>query len=758
MRYDIGMKVMGDWEIVAELGEGSFGKVFRLEKNTYKIKASSALKVLTVPRSTAEIEDAFLEGYDEQSVTEQFHEVVEKLVDEIAVMAELKSHPNIVSVEDYTVVQHEGAIGWDILIRMELLTPLQEYQRRHPMDENAARKLASDICQALVFCQTKHLIHRDIKPGNVFVDSLGHYKLGDFGVARTAEQTMSGMSKQGTENYMAPEVYYGREYGPNVDVYSLGIMLYRLMNKNRLPFYPLPPVFPKSWDREQSMSRRLKGEALPSPCDASDEFASIILKACEADPSKRYHTAEEMLIDLHRGSVQESVKETKRDTDSLEEFLKGKEITQEILTEIMSTRKLTPSEMVYLMSLLDSREAEEDDISFDVGGSAGAGFDKKGDFNEDSWDETVGTVGVFGGVYKKNIVAEKKEKKKTGGTTGLEQYLLMDVEESEWQDAVGIRSGSEQCDEWSEDSTDEMRDHAIAKEQDADEDATISVFRKNAKITQDAVSEKSKKKIEAQKVNGQNGTEKATVTDLADLGLTVRTYNRLKREGINTVEELCSMTLEDIRDINNVGPMARDEILTALGAHGFQLSTGKSKKQIWKENKSQWMMEYWKINLPRILREKDYANKQYFAPMIPEEIWTEAIFHMTEIHVKKFGQVITVSDGKLKPVKYKDIVAVVDLSMEKEPYCTRGMLMTADAIYLHFGGLGKESVHPVMISYKEFCSGWTMQSGGLLKARRSILYWTTRTSGNCRYDSVYSNFVDYEVLLECLKELSKKEK
>ncbi|MBQ1930632.1 MAG: serine/threonine-protein kinase, partial [Lachnospiraceae bacterium] len=309
MRYDIGMKVFGDWEIVAELGEGSFGKVFRLEKNTYKIKASSALKVLTVPRTASEIQDAIADGYDEQSMSEQFQEVVEKLVDEIAVMAELKSHPNIVSVEDYTVVEHQDTIGWDILIRMELLTPLQEHQRKQPMDESAVRKLASDICQALAFCQTKRLIHRDIKPGNVFVDSLGHYKLGDFGVARTAEKTISNMSKQGTENYMAPEVYFGRQYGPNVDIYSLGIMLYRLMNKNRLPFYPLPPAFPKHSDREQSMIRRLRGEVLPKPCDASDEFASIILKACHADPDKRYHTAEEMLADLQKKTFQEYYEE-----------------------------------------------------------------------------------------------------------------------------------------------------------------------------------------------------------------------------------------------------------------------------------------------------------------------------------------------------------------------------------------------------------------------------------------------------------------
>ena len=710
MRYDIGMKVFGDWEIVAELGEGSFGKVFRLEKNTYKIKASSALKVLTVPRTASEIQDAIAEGYDEQSMSEQFQEAVEKLVDEIAVMAELKSHPNIVSVEDYTVVEHQDTIGWDILIRMELLTPLQEHQRKQPMDESAVRKLASDICQALAFCQTKRLIHRDIKPGNVFVDSLGHYKLGDFGVARTAEKTISNMSKQGTENYMAPEVYFGRQYGPNVDIYSLGIMLYRLMNKNRLPFYPLPPAFPKHSDREQSMIRRLRGEVLPKPCDASDEFASIILKACHADPDKRYHTAEEMLSDLQKKTFQEYYEE------------------------------------------------DDDEISFDPE------CNEEDTLDEDPWEETAGTVGIFSG--KVNHKGDSSKKKDTKNS---EQSV------DRWN-------------EWHEDSTDQMQDHTVYQEIEMDEDATVSVFG-NKKVGSKPADAKSADIMSADKSTEIKTTKKKSAnektpthkeedrtpakdaldkkTDIAELNLTVRTYNTLKRAEILTVEELCSLTLADVRDIDNLGPKAREEILAALGAQGLQLSTGKSKKQLWKENKGQLMTDYWKANLSRILRDSEMvsfdknrtpANKHYFAPDIPDEIWTEAIFHMTQVHVKRFGQVMVVSDGKLKPAKREDIVAVVDLSMEKESYCTRGILMTTDAIYLHLGGVGRETVNPVMIPYKDFCSGWTTESGGLLKAKHSVLLWTSRTHGSCRYDSVNSNFVDYEALLECLKALSKKEK
>ena len=119
------------------------------------------------------------------------------------------------------------------------------------------------------------MIHRDIKPENIFVNADGQFKLGDFGVARTAEKTMGGMSKKCTENYMAPEVYHGRPYGASVDVYSLGLVLYRFMNKNRLPFLPPAPKDIMFSDRENALVRRMRGDALPYPVDAGEGFAKI---------------------------------------------------------------------------------------------------------------------------------------------------------------------------------------------------------------------------------------------------------------------------------------------------------------------------------------------------------------------------------------------------------------------------------------------------------------------------------------------------
>ncbi len=300
MRYEIGTKVFGDWEIVRELGEGSYGKVFEIRKKSFDIVVSSALKVIRIPRSVSDIKNALSEGMDEKSVTTYFQGMVSEILKEIATMNRVKGHGNIVSYEDHCVLEREGEIGWDILIRMELLTSLTDYQLSHKMTEKDVRKMASDLLTALVFCQKQGMIHRDIKPENIFVNADGQFKLGDFGVARTAEKTMGGMSKKGTENYMAPEVYHGRPYGASVDVYSLGLVLYRFMNKNRLPFLPPAPKDITFSDRENALVRRMRGDALPYPVDAGEGFAKIILKACEADTKKRYHIAGEMLEDLKK--------------------------------------------------------------------------------------------------------------------------------------------------------------------------------------------------------------------------------------------------------------------------------------------------------------------------------------------------------------------------------------------------------------------------------------------------------------------------
>lgn len=288
----------GSWRITRLIGEGSFGKVFEIEREDFGRTYKAALKAITIPQSESEVKSVLADGMDMQSATTYYKGFVEEVVDEFALMAQLKGNSNIVSYEDHVVIEHKNGIGWDILIRMELLTPLLDYTTERQMSQDDILKLGIDICRALEYCRNFNIIHRDIKPENIFISPSGDYKLGDFGIARTAEKTTSGMSKKGTYTYMAPEVYKGETYGPSVDIYSLGIVLYRLVNGNRAPFLPAFPTPISHSDRENSIARRIGGERIPVPAIGEGKLSEIILKACAYAPQDRYGSPEEMRKDL----------------------------------------------------------------------------------------------------------------------------------------------------------------------------------------------------------------------------------------------------------------------------------------------------------------------------------------------------------------------------------------------------------------------------------------------------------------------------
>ena len=290
--------IFGKWHIVRELGEGSFGKVFEIERRDFGGTYKAALKAITIPQSQSEVKDILASGMDEQSVTSYFRGFVEEMIAEFVLMSKLKGHSNIVSYEDHDVIQHAEGIGWDIFIRMELLTPLLDYTRKSDLSRSDVIKLGIDICKALEVCRKNNIIHRDIKPQNIFISDLGDFKLGDFGIARTVEKTMGGLSKKGTYHYMAPEVFKSEPYGASVDIYSLGIVLYRFMNNNRLPFFPPFPSPIKFSDSDAALARRMKGETIPAPANADEALSQVILKACAYSPKDRYLSPSDMRRDL----------------------------------------------------------------------------------------------------------------------------------------------------------------------------------------------------------------------------------------------------------------------------------------------------------------------------------------------------------------------------------------------------------------------------------------------------------------------------
>lgn len=296
--YEIGSVVFQTWSIHRLIGEGSFGRVFEIRREDFGEVYHAALKVITVPQNRNELQNAYDDGMTEAQAEEYFYSMVQEIVREFAIMARLKGTGNVVNYEDHAVIRHQEGLGWDILIRMELLTPLLAYAKLNPFTRRDVIQLGIDICKALELCQKYNVIHRDIKPENIFVSENGDFKLGDFGIARTIERAFSGLSKKGTYNYMAPEVYRGEEYGFSVDLYSLGIVLYRLLNRNRLPFLPPPPKELSLRNRENALARRMAGETLEIPCYAQGRLGEIVRKACAFDPKERYSSPAQMRQEL----------------------------------------------------------------------------------------------------------------------------------------------------------------------------------------------------------------------------------------------------------------------------------------------------------------------------------------------------------------------------------------------------------------------------------------------------------------------------
>ena len=294
--------VFGKWYITKQLGAGSYGKVFEIQRTdaldgtVYR----GALKAITIPSSPEELQSVLDEdGLDRQGASSYFRETVVALNREIALMNKVKGHSNIVSYEDHDVIEHTDGIGWDILIRMELLTPISQYFKQFDtIPRQAVLRLGIDLCRALEVCEKYSIIHRDIKHANIFISDTGDFKLGDFGVARTASASTGASTFAGTVNYMAPEVFRREKYTASVDTYSLGLVMYQLLNANRMPFYPPYPQPLTALAKERAHDRRLAGEPLPDPVNASGPLADILRKACAPAPADRFASPTEMRLAL----------------------------------------------------------------------------------------------------------------------------------------------------------------------------------------------------------------------------------------------------------------------------------------------------------------------------------------------------------------------------------------------------------------------------------------------------------------------------
>ena len=281
-----------DWTITAYLGGGGYGKVYQIERTVSGLQEEAALKIISRPADDQEIEAYYDNGYDAESMVATYTDELQRYVKEYQMMRELQGQSNIVSCDDFAVVPREDGIGGSIFIRMELLTPLPKAVKKEMLSEEQVIRLGKDICRALILCEERNIIHRDIKPDNIMISRFGDFKLGDFGVARVQDHTTNA-TKMGTHGYAAPEVEHMQKYGKEADIYSLGITLYWLLNNRRMPLLRADEIL-NGTKVSEAMVRRYNGEPLPPPRDGSEGLKAIVLKACAYDAKDRYPSAGEM--------------------------------------------------------------------------------------------------------------------------------------------------------------------------------------------------------------------------------------------------------------------------------------------------------------------------------------------------------------------------------------------------------------------------------------------------------------------------------
>ena len=213
------------------------------------------------------------------------------------------THPNIVAVYDWGKVNNTYFIAMEFVQGRTLASVLKEKLR---LDARQASDIAVDIASALGFAHENGVVHRDIKPGNILIGSMGQVKVADFGIARALGAavedglTQTG-SVMGTATYLSPEQAQGSQPDPRSDIYSLGVVMYEMV-AGRVPFIG---------DNAVGIAYQQVHGVPPAlsefVTDVPPEFEAIVAKCMAKSAERRYAKAGALRDDLRRFSAGEEV-------------------------------------------------------------------------------------------------------------------------------------------------------------------------------------------------------------------------------------------------------------------------------------------------------------------------------------------------------------------------------------------------------------------------------------------------------------------
>jgi len=281
----------GRYRIIRKLGAGGMANVYLAEDQ--ELGRSVAIKILDGRHAA---DNSFIERFRREAKN-----------------AAGLSHPNIVSIYD------RGEAEGTYYIAMEYLSgrSLKELiVSRGPTPIKIAVDYTRQMLAALGFAHRNGIVHRDIKPHNVVVDSDGRLKVTDFGIARSGASQMTEVgSIIGTAQYLSPEQARGAPVDQRSDVYSVGVVLYEMLT-GKVPFTGDTPL-------EIAMKHLSEVPVPPSETreDVPEDLDYIVLRALAKDPEDRYQTAEEMDADLAR--VQRGLSVSSETADAATAVLAG---------------------------------------------------------------------------------------------------------------------------------------------------------------------------------------------------------------------------------------------------------------------------------------------------------------------------------------------------------------------------------------------------------------------------------------------------
>ena len=273
-------RTIGRYHVLRLIGEGGMGAVYEAEQD--HPHRTVALKIVKSMLASPA--------------------VLRRLAQEAETLGRLE-HPGIARIYDAGTA--DSGWGPQPYLAMELIRglPLLEYANGRQLDATRRIQLMIGVCAAVEYAHQRGIIHRDLKPSNILVDESGQPKVLDFGVARIA-QTDGAVAEQtrlgdlvGTLAYMSPEQMLADSSRLDVrsDIYALGMVLYELL-ANRLPY---------SVGRELSDAVRAVRETEPTRLGVIDgayrgDLETIVAKALEKEPARRYGSARELADDLRR--------------------------------------------------------------------------------------------------------------------------------------------------------------------------------------------------------------------------------------------------------------------------------------------------------------------------------------------------------------------------------------------------------------------------------------------------------------------------